>query len=168
MTGEVASGPVHATRHLPFGRFAGAIVAVLVAVGVAPAAADAAVELAAPKLTITEVDRGESQSDYDVVVTGRLFTSEIGESERLLASRHHFQVRLWGEDPVWDDLIRGPIKVFAKPVGTALDYQWSVRVSSNSLHEDPLPTDGDEIYASVRFVDSAGKQLRSRQTNRIR
>lgn len=159
---------MHRTRHLPFSRFAGAIAAALVAVGLAPAAANAAVELAAPKLTIREVDRGESQSDYDVVVTGRLFTSEVGESERLIASRHHFQVRLWGEDPIWDDLIRGPVKVIAKPAGTALDCEWSVRVSSNTLNEDPLPTDGDEIYASVRFVDSAGKQIKSRQTNRIR
>jgi hypothetical protein len=138
-----------------------------VAFALLPAPARAAVNFEKPKLSVKEVDHGLSASTYDVVVSGRLLTSEIGENQRLLERGFKFVVRLWGDDPVSDDLIRGPVELEPRLVGTTLYFRWPLPgLSRRTLDEDPAPFDADEIYAGVRLIDSGGNTRALAESNR--
>ncbi len=86
-------------------------------------------------------------------------------------------MRVWGEDPISDDLLHGPYVVSARfaPGATAyitaapegFKFHKETVVSQSSLNEDTaFPLEWDEIYAGVRLVDSGGKTIRSAETNR--
>jgi hypothetical protein len=103
---------------------------------------------------------------------------EPGENPDL--TNHKVAIRLWGEDPVSDDLLSGPVYVSPalpdKPPNPRCGYFYrdggflKIRGCVGkpktflNLNED---WGEDEIYAGVRVLNPAGATLRSAETNRI-
>ena len=72
------------------------------------------------------------------------------------------EARLWGEDPVSDDLIGGPY-VQSYPYGGS--YLLDFCINRSTLDED---WGRDELYAGVRVFNAAtGKQMEVVESNRI-
>jgi hypothetical protein len=106
-----------------------------------------------------------------VQVEGSLSTGSRLEAERLQASGHRILMRLWGDDPVSDDLLQRPylFGFDVKPccAATWTTFKWARWVNSRVLDEDHYP-DRDEIYAGIRLVDSSGRTIRSVESNRVK
>lgn len=88
---------------------------------------------------------------------------------------YRFEYRVWGDDPVWDDLRKGPVHVQPLLQGPYSDADMlyisekldNINVS-RLLDEDDSPFDDrDEIYVAIRLVDSSGKTVRAGETNRV-
>jgi hypothetical protein len=79
------------------------------------------------------------------------------------------EIRLWGDDPSSDDLLRYFV--------VSSDHQYFVfkfnQLDNGLLNEDwgpsPWPGDGgrDELYVGVRWFDSNGRQIEIAESNRI-
>jgi hypothetical protein len=148
------------------------LVAIGMTLGLSAAPADAAIgPVTGAKLSVTRAEVG-----YRVSVHG-LVTMTQTEAQGLINSGYKVVVRLWGEDPFSDDLLRtwvltpvekyGLIPLWANSQGLA--FRISAPVSVHVLNED---TGGcvfdtqDELYAGVRLVTSDGTTIRSAETNR--
>ena len=73
------------------------------------------------------------------------------------------EVRLWGEDEWYDDLLVGPI---SSPTTSAACYSIDFCANASTLDED---WEGrDELYAGVRVYDRAtGRQIETVESNRF-
>ena len=136
-----------------------ATVTLVIALSAAPA--EAAIGSITAKLTVTRVQPGYS----DVRVEGVVPMTEA-EARGLIDSGHKVMLRLWGDDPVSDDLLHGPYQsgFFVVPDKGLGIRRVLLRMSHRVLNED---VGGDELYVGVRLVNSAGATIRSRETNRV-
>jgi hypothetical protein len=156
--------------------FAVALAAVGMIVGVSTAPADAAIGSVGAKLSVKYLSDPYGP-DCEVSVDGLVKMTQA-EGQALIDSGHKIVVRVWGEDPIYDDLLLGPFfltrgnpwnsrYIAATPDGLKLHLK--VAVSSRDLDEDRIPNPGmrDELYAGIRLVNSAGTTIRSGETNRV-
>lgn len=84
------------------------------------------------------------------------------------------ELRLWGDDPSYDNLRKGPYFTADEGGGPGqmwadwdgLHYTHSVVVSGSVLNEDSgwYEGAGDEIYANAKFVDGDGG-VRTKNSN---
>jgi hypothetical protein len=104
-----------------------------------------------------------------VTVRGQVSMTQA-EAQDFLNRRYFIQIRIWGEDPVSDDLVAGPYTLFGpasaeiSAVPTGLRFDKSANVHTDKLDED---NEGgvDEIYAGVRLLDPAGRTVRAGKSN---
>jgi len=109
------------------------------------------------------------------------FPMSQSQAQAKINAGHKIVARLWGEDPVYDDLLSGPHKlgkpgvhqygaIFASPNGILLNMSWVM--SASRLNEDNAPGNPydelDDLYAGVRLVDKNGKTVKSMESNRYR
>jgi hypothetical protein len=148
----------------------------LTAIGLTVAPADAAIgPVTGAKLTVKSL--GPIAVSCEVSVDG-LVTMTQAEAQALIDSGHRVVVRVWGEDPIDDDLMLGPYYltqilprasgyIAATPQG--LRFHKDTAVKGAQLNEDAgaLGGTGDELYAGVRLVNAAGTTIRSGETNRV-
>jgi hypothetical protein len=93
----------------------------------------------------------------------------------LIDQGYRVQVRIWGDDPVYDDLLRGPVtaEIYPASDGPAfteggIGFLAEIPVSNGVLDEDDsIFDDRDEIYAGVRLLDPSGNTIRSGETRRL-
>lgn len=123
------------------------------------------------------VKSSRTPSSCEVSVEGLVAMTQA-EARTLLDSGHRVVVRVWGEDPIHDDLLLGPYILargsvwspsYAAATPTGLTLRLWVVVANTALDEDSYPDPGlrDELYAGVRLVDPAGRTIRSAETNRV-
>ncbi len=136
-----------------------ATVALAIALSAAPA--NATIGPITANLTVTRVQPGY----YDVRVEG-VVPMTAAEARGLIDSGHKIVLRLWGDDPVSDDLLHGPYEsgFFVVPDKGLGIRRVLLRMSHRVLNED---LGGDELYVGVRLVNSTGATIRSRETNRV-
>jgi hypothetical protein len=157
----------HLTSGIGLGRRLGVVVAVALAAIVGlPAPAGAAVGEVRPSLSITPVPGNPSRCT--VKVHGHVVASQA-EAQTLLAQGHRIVVRLWGSDfGSDDDLLYGPWTARATATARGLDFDLGRTVGNTGLNEDSAwGNEGDEVYAGVRLLNSAGHTVRSATTNKI-
>ena len=156
------------------GRFARAVVLGLVVMaitlGVATPQASAAIGTMQAKLTITRYKAGYS----NVAVFGHVPATQ-GEARALLNGGAKVVMRMWGDDPVSDDLLFGPYDATEfvpaspdfQPMGLHF-HKVLIGVPNSKLDEDTggYDTEGDELYVGVRLLSRSGGTIRSRETNR--
>ena len=148
------------------------LAAIATAVAVSSPAAGAA--LGSVRATLTTANLVGANCRVSV---GGVVSMSHSEALALVGSGHRIVVRVWGEDPLDDDLLLGPyyLPVFlpgyagslaATPEG--LKFHVHQAVSRKKLDEDDaVPLERDEVYAGIRLVSSDGKTIRSGETNRI-
>jgi hypothetical protein len=137
----------------------------VLALGLSAPAASAAIGPLSAKLSISR-----NAQRYNVNLTGTVQMTQA-EAQQLIASGARIEWRLYGEDPVRDDLRFGPDPASETPLATAQGLQFKgVRVTSlNTLDEDDsIFDDRDELYLSVRLLNSSGGVIKSGQSNRFR
>jgi hypothetical protein len=87
---------------------------------------------------------------------------------------YRFEYRIYGDDPHWDDLLKGP--VYAQPLlqgpysdADMLYFNERFDITAGRLldEDDSIFDDRDEIYARVRLLDASGKTVWSVETNRV-
>ena len=149
-----------------------------ITVGLSPAPASASIGAVSPRLTVGH-QPNDTRGYCLVTVEGRVAMTQT-EARGLVDSGHKVVVRVWGEDPVYDDLMLGaytlgPINPAALQTGyisvaaDGLHFHKHVVVSPFALDEDSGsdPASGDELYAGVRLVNSDGTTIRSAESNRV-
>ncbi len=149
------------------------IVACVLTIGVPAPPAHAAVQSMTARLTVTDAVSTVPGSTYwDVKVVGVVRTTTQQDVTELKASGHKVIMRLWGDDPSYDDLLRGPFEAtyFASSLG--LGFTTKLRVRAIDLDEDiatldPYIPGTDELYIGVRLVNSQGATVRLVDTNRV-
>lgn len=165
--------------------FALSAAALAVTVAASPARAQAAVGSPTGALTVDYLRGSDgarvSPTRCTVIVLGQIRMSRT-EAQRLLNSGHRVIVRLWGEDPQTDDLLReysliqgesgtpGSIRRTQLWVNTeGIGFRTYERVSPGLLDEaDAVGVpERDELYAGMRLVNSRGATVRSGETNRV-
>jgi hypothetical protein len=123
-----------------------------------------------PRLTV------ENSTDlrYHLVrVAGQVPSTTRAEAQSLKDNGYKIVLRLWGDDPSYDDLLRGPWNPESFYVtNQGLTFFSRVKVSNATLDEDwdqayPYIRDQDELYVGVRLVNSAGTTIMSKETNRV-
>ena len=144
-----------------------AAVGMAFAVFAAPAGA-AIGPITGAKLTIT---KGARAGTHNVAVLDGVVPATQAEAQALVNSGHRVEFRLYGDDPVRDDLRIGPYAatsfVPAAPDFQPMGLQFRkvlLNVSDRRLDED---IGGDELYVAIRLVDRAGKTVRSGRTNKV-
>lgn len=152
------------------------VAAIVLTLGLAAAPTEAAIGVVRAKLVIKPLG-----PNYHVSVDGVVKMTQA-EAQGFINSGHKVVVRVWGEDPISDDLLLGPYfltpgnsvavqtgSITAMPQGLA--FRWSRRATRGQLDEDYAPEtssvfDDDDVYAGVRLVNSDGTTIRSGETNR--
>jgi hypothetical protein len=146
------------------------IAALSVAVTIDASPANAALGSMSASLTIEPY----GASYYKVYVEAVVRTSSQAEASQLYNSGYRFAWRLWGDDPVSDDLISEVFhydggSYYARPDG--LYYYKRLDVPKSWLNEDQSWTDNrDEIYAGVRLLNTSVStyvNVRTAETNRV-
>ncbi len=149
--------------------------ALLLAIGVHSPTARGSVGSMNARLTVTEVPGiwTGSQRRWDVKVVGVVRTTTQQDVTELKGSGHRVIMRVWGDDPSSDDLLRGPFEAtyFASSLG--LGFSTNLRMYSFQLDEDiatldPYIPGTDELYVGVRLINSQGETVRLVETNRVR
>jgi hypothetical protein len=112
-----------------------------------------------------------------VYVQGLIVTNPYGVQavQGLLNKGYRIQIRVWGDDPVYDDLLVGPVTPEMYPAVNGPDatygglgFRADIPVSNNVLDEDDSFFDErDEVYASIRLLDPNGHTIKSGETKRI-
>ena len=128
--------------------------------GVAPA--EAAIGPMTAKLTVSPYKPGY----HNVAVFGTVKMPQA-EAQALLASGYRIQMRLWGDDPWFDDLLIGPYYPEFGPAATPNGLEFHrvmIGINDRRLNEDPEGF--DELYVGARLVNAAGQTIRSTETNR--
>jgi hypothetical protein len=140
------------------------IAALSVAVMIDAAPANASIGSMSASLSISPAGGGLR----NVVVSGVVRTSSYSEALQLYNSGHRVVYRLWGDDPIWDNLLFGPASVFQYEARSDGLYFYNlIQLNSSYLNEDRSWTDNyDEVYAGVRLVNLSGSTIRSAETNR--
>jgi hypothetical protein len=130
-----------------------AAAAALAFAGAAAGPAAATTATATLKLYSGCVNSYDQHFDYTLVVQGT--------TNPLSWAATRVEIRLWGDDEWYDDLLRGPL--YSYQDWSSLYY--GICVNSSDLDED---WGHDEVYAGVRWYSTAtGKQYASAETNRI-
>jgi hypothetical protein len=144
--------------------------------GLSAALAGAAIGPMSAKLSVTR--SGDPYRPCQVSVDGLLRMSQA-EAQALIRGGRKVVVRIWGEDPIFDDLLLGPYVLTRLDRGSASSYIAATpdglklhlhdAVASEHLNEDdyPDPAMRDELYAGVRLVTLTGTTIRSFETNRV-
>lgn len=82
---------------------------------------------------------------------------------RITQEKKRIEVRLWGDDPSYDDLLGGPYQLLIE--GSEPYYSIDICMNADTLDED---IGGDEIYAGVRVYGyPSGALLETVESNRI-
>lgn len=131
------------------------------------------------KLSVNSIKAPYARYSCEVTVEGLVAMSQA-EARALLDSGHRVVIRIWGEDPIHDDLLLGPYiltrggvpawdRTYTSATASGLQLRLKVVVASVELDEDSYPDPGlrDELYAGVRLVDASGTTIRLGETNRI-
>lgn len=156
------------------------VAAVAMAAGPFAAPADAAI---GPVSATLNVGREYTPGSRYVRVDG-VVRMTPGEAQGLVDSGHRIVIRVWGEDPSFDDLLYGPYNtaragspgasvdkygIFsAYPPGGGLVFHLGIAAKTTELDEDDsVLDDHDELYAGIRLVNSDGKTIRSGETRRV-
>jgi hypothetical protein len=117
-----------------------------------------------------------TRTTSSVYVQGLVFITPDGvqAAQGLIDKGYRFQIRVWGDDPVSDDLLLGPItprmlhmwdgSFNAGGLGYVLDAPIANRVLDE---DDSIFDERDEIYAGIRLLDPSGNTIRSIETKRI-
>jgi hypothetical protein len=138
---------------------AAAVAVMTVAVPTAPA--DASVGSMTANLRVTPVD---GQPGYSWVhVYGQVAMSRT-EAQDLINSHYNVVIRLWGDDPSYDDLLMGPYTPVVSAEYFGLSYSIANKVPNSLLNED---WGDDELYAGARLVQPNTVTLRSAESNRV-
>ena len=141
--------------------------ALALVLGLFAAPADAAISSMTARLAYSRGFDGR----YTVRVTG-VVRMPGSEARKLIATGHDVVWRLWGEDPVADDLLAGPLPATVTTfAGVGLRFTGSVVLTGAELNEDAAHAPFDEIddlYAGVRLVNSRSQTVRSVESNRVR
>jgi hypothetical protein len=86
--------------------------------------------------------------------------------QRLLDRGYRIRIRVWGDDPVYNDLRFGPATPDMYFARGGLGYRGQWYVGNSVLDEDDsFFDDHDEIFANVRLLDPNGNTIRSGDTN---
>lgn len=137
-----------------------ALAALAAVVALTAAPANASVGSMSASLSISPAGGGL----YSVSVTGRVPTSTYSEALQLKNS-YRIVYRLWGDDPIWDNLLFGPSGVFSVEArSNGLYFSNTIQLNGSYLNED---WGGDEVYAGVRLETYSGSTIRSAQTNTV-
>jgi hypothetical protein len=103
-----------------------------------------------------------------VSVSGVVRTSSAAEASQLYNNGYRVVFRLWGDDPVSDDLLWDTSYMSnysAEPDG--LHFSNALVLRSSFLNEDTCWCDNrDEVYAGIRLINSSGSTSRSAESNR--
>jgi hypothetical protein len=150
------------------------LTAVGMTLGPAAAPADAAIGAVSAKLAVKNLSPLDDNI-CQLSVDGLVVMTQT-EAQGLIDSGHKVVVRVWGEDPIYDDLLLGPY--YLTPINPAavqtghisvtprgLAFHKHVAVHRFKLDEDPESK--DEIYVGVRLVNSDGTTIRSGETPRL-
>jgi hypothetical protein len=140
------------------------IAALSVAVMIDAAPANASIGSMSASLSVSPAGSGL----YNVRVSGVVRTSTYAEAFTLSQQRS-VVFRLWGDDPISDNLLWGPdyfAEYLARPDGMYFSANLVLRRSF--LNEDNHWTDNrDEVYAGVRLLNSSGSTIKSAESNRV-
>lgn len=132
--------------------------------------AELSVESAAVGPITSRLSISKNFQRYNVNLTGVVRMPQA-EAQALLNSGHRIQWRLWGEDPVSDDLRFGPDPPSKQPVATAQGIEFEgTRITSLGVldEDDSVFDDRDELYIGVRLVNAGGGTVKSGESNRFR
>jgi hypothetical protein len=152
------------------------LAALAIPVGLWALPAGAAIGPVSARLTVTFL--GGTSEPCGVAVDGLVRMSQT-EAQTLVDTGHRVVVRVWGEDSFADDLLLGPYTLTRRKPWNASQYIAAApgglkihlrdEVYGSDLNEDlyPDPAMRDELYAGVRLVDSAGRTVRSGESNRV-
>jgi hypothetical protein len=136
-------------------------VAVL-SLGLSAAPADAAIGRLTTSLTVNPYIPGTSTVRFSGVVS-----MSQAEAQGLINSGHRVQWRMWGDDPVSDDRLLGPLYADVSATPRGLEFSRFFHARHTMLDEDDSRLDDrDELYVGVRLINSAGATIRSGETNR--
>jgi hypothetical protein len=141
---------------------------------VAAPPAHGAVQSMTAGLTVTDAEPTVPGSTYwDVKVVGVVRTTTQQDVTELKGSGHRVIMRLWGDDPSYDDLLRGPFEATYFGSSLGLGFTAKLRMRGIDLDEDiatldPYIPGTDELYVGVRLVNSQGATVRLVETNRVR
>ena len=155
-----------------------AAAAVVVSLGFSASPANAAVGSMKAELCVGGC-QGQSHP-YGTALVGirGLVPMARAEAQDLIDRGHKVVFRMWGDDPLSDDLLYGPrgISIWASEEGLKFNYL-SWRVNSAFDEDDSRFDEHDELYAGVRLVTSVsydaqhrlthGATVRSAETNRV-
>ena len=127
------------------------VAALALSVGAGTASAAATATLKIYSGCVTSDGSQDRQWDYTLVVQGT--TSYQGEARE--------EIRLWGDDPSYDDLLAGPYTHRS----SGGYFYFAFCVNTGTLNED---WGRDEIYAGIRvFSTATNQQVDKVETNRI-
>ena len=137
------------------------------------APADAAIGQPSAQLNIN-IPPGHPETPLCRVLVNGHVPMSPAEAQQLIASDHRIAIRIWGDDPVSDDLLGGPFYLVAgganrwiKASAVGLSFGLYVVIQASVLNEDiETHIAIDEIYAGVRLVNSSTATIRSAESNR--
>jgi hypothetical protein len=99
------------------------------------------------KLTVTPTQPGYQR----VSISGRVTMTE-SEAQGLIDTGHKVVLRLWGDDPCYDDLLIGPYTASAAAAATGLEFRKELLLLGNS------DLDEHQLYVGAQLVDPAGRR----------
>jgi hypothetical protein len=157
--------PKEAEMNLKLRTAIAALIAALgVAVAIDAAPANASIGSMSASLSISPAGGGL----HNVVISGVVPTSSYSEALALYYSVYYsgyrIEYRLWGDDPIWDNLLFGPSGVSYYEAADGLHFYKSIQLKGKYLNED---WGGDEVYAGVRLLNSTGSTIQSAQSNTV-
>lgn len=126
--------------------------------------ASAAPAVLYPSLTIVKsADCGSSKKFVGISATAKM--SQVEAQRFIDHPGDEVDMRLWGEDPAYDDLVHGPVAPTRYVVNTTgLLFEWSGCVANSRLNED---WGGDELFATIAFHDFRDGTVGLTETNRV-
>ncbi|WP_232667825.1 hypothetical protein [Pseudonocardia sp. TRM90224] len=148
---------------------AAAILAVGLSAGVAVAPAQAAAPLKMKANLQIEKYRNDNSGRYELIINGFVSMSPE-EARRYVAEGPRATLRVFGDDPSYDNLRGGPYffdtnggvgSIFARTGIGGIDIVSRLVVEPSMLNEDNgwYEGAGDEIFARLRFVAKNGQEV---------
>jgi hypothetical protein len=109
-----------------------------------------------------------TMSTVDVQGLIRTSPATLQGVQQLLDRGYRIRIRVWGDDPVYNDLLFGPATPDMYFARGGLGFRGQFLVGNSVLDEDDSFFDNhDEIYANVRLLDPSGNTIRSGDTNSL-
>jgi hypothetical protein len=99
------------------------------------------------KLSVTPTQPGFQR----VSISGRVTMTEA-EAQGLIDTGHKVVLRLWGEDPFYDDLLLGPYTAAASATWAGLEFHKELLLLGNS------DLDEHQLHVGAQLVDPAGRR----------
>jgi hypothetical protein len=99
------------------------------------------------KLTVTPTQPGYQR----VSISGQVTMSET-DAQGLLESGHKVVLRMWGEDPSYDDLLIGPYTAAASATPAGLEFHKELLLLGNP------DLDEHQLFVGAQVVDPAGRR----------